>query len=68
MTLPELVDVTLREGEQFAHGWLGLEAKLQLATLLDALGVSIIEATNPIVSPKARRDEQALAQLRLRAA
>ncbi len=44
-------DTTLRDGEQAPGFSMDVPAKLELARLLDALGVDIIEAGFPIASP-----------------
>src|SRR5215203_733222 len=45
-----IFDTTLRDGEQCPGATMTLEEKLQVADLLDALGVDIIEAGFPIAS------------------
>src|SRR6201995_5645481 len=46
-----IFDTTLREGEQSPGAAMTLEQKLEVAELLDAMGVDIIEAGFPISSP-----------------
>ncbi len=70
MTRPipfQLVDCTLREGEQFAGASFRSEQRLQIARALDAFGVEVIELTSPVASPAAARDAAAIAALGLRA-
>jgi len=45
-----IFDTTLRDGEQSAGATMTLEEKLQIAEILDAMGVDIIEAGFPIAS------------------
>lgn len=46
----EILDTTLREGEQTPHVTFTISEKLEIATLLDEFGVDIIEAGHPQVS------------------
>jgi 2-isopropylmalate synthase len=46
----ELLDTTLREGEQGPGVTFSIEEKLSIATLLDDFGIDIIEAGHPVVS------------------
>ncbi len=62
-----LLDSTLREGEQFIHTFFTLEQRLQIACLLDALGVTFIEVPSPVASPETCNAIQALCTLDLRA-
>jgi 2-isopropylmalate synthase len=45
-----IFDTTLRDGEQSPGATMSLDEKLQIATLLDEMGVDIIEAGFPIAS------------------
>ena len=45
-----IFDTTLRDGEQSPGATMSLHEKLQIATLLDEMGVDIIEAGFPIAS------------------
>jgi 2-isopropylmalate synthase len=45
-----IFDTTLRDGEQSPGASMTLEEKLQVAELLDTMGVDIIEAGFPIAS------------------
>jgi 2-isopropylmalate synthase len=45
-----IFDTTLRDGEQSPGASMSLEEKLQIAELLDAMGVDVIEAGFPIAS------------------
>ena len=62
-----LLDSTLREGEQFARTYFSLEQRLQVARLLDALGVTFIEVPSPIASPETSDAIRAICALNLRA-
>ncbi|HEY0602542.1 MAG TPA: homocitrate synthase, partial [Herpetosiphonaceae bacterium] len=63
----QIIDTTLREGEQFAHAHFSLQHKLEIARLLDAFGVEYIETTSPVASPQSEHDLQALVALNLSA-
>jgi len=73
MTLPhlptrlEIVDTTLREGEQFSHAFFTPEARTELVLALDAFGVQRIELTSPAASPGAAAELRRIAKLGLRA-
>ena len=45
-----IFDTTLRDGEQSPGASMNLEEKLQIAELLDTMGIDIIEAGFPIAS------------------
>jgi homocitrate synthase len=62
-----LLDSTLREGEQFTRTFFTLEQRLQIARLLDALGVTFIEVPSPIASPETCNAIEALCSMNLRA-
>jgi homocitrate synthase len=63
----ELIDTTLREGEQCSRASFRTEDKLEIARGLDAFGVDTIEVTSPAASARSRRDASALAGLGLAA-
>ncbi|HIK30265.1 MAG TPA: 2-isopropylmalate synthase [Oscillatoriales cyanobacterium M59_W2019_021] len=48
----QILDSTLREGEQTPGVYFSPEIKLEIARLLDCLGVDIIEVGNPAVNPE----------------
>lgn len=63
----QIVDTTLREGEQFALGRFTSAQKVALAEALDAFGVPYLELTSPIASPQSEHDLCTIAALPLRA-
>lgn len=63
----QIVDTTLREGEQFASANFTTEQKLEIAQALDAFGVEYLELTSPIASPQSERDLRAVVNLNLSA-
>lgn len=63
----ELLDATLREGEQTANVSFTLEQKLEIAQLLDEFGVEFIELGHPAVSPDVREAVSRLSKLDLKA-
>ncbi|GCE48762.1 homocitrate synthase [Thermosporothrix hazakensis] len=62
-----VLDTTLREGEQLTGAYFTLEQRVQIARLLDAVGVSFIEVPSPIASAETRRAVQEICGLQLRA-
>ncbi len=62
-----IVDVTLREGEQFAKAFYTTEMKIELSHLLDEFGVEYIEVTSPACSPQSWEDAKILSNLGLKA-
>ena len=67
MSVLNILDSTLREGEQFAGAFFNLEQRLMIARLLDAVGVGFIEVPSPVASPETRRTIMALCELGLQA-
>lgn len=61
-----IVDSTLREGEQFVGAYFTLEQRLNIARLLNAVGVTFIEVPSPIASPETRQAVEAICALDLR--
>src|SRR5512133_2980723 len=61
----KLIDTTLREGEQFAHGNFRTEDKLEIARALDTFGVEYVEVTSPAASPQSQRDAAQIVKLGL---
>lgn len=62
-----LVDTTLREGEQFALARFTTDQKVAIAEALDAFGVEYIEVTSPAASPQSERDLRTITALPLNA-
>ncbi|MCX7756309.1 MAG: homocitrate synthase [Anaerolineales bacterium] len=63
----EILDSTLREGEQTPYVNFTLEEKVEIARLLDQVGVEMIEAGDPSVSPNVAKAIQRIAALGLKA-
>ena len=61
----EICDVTLRDGEQAPGVVFGVDEKVEIATKLDAVGVEMIEAGFPAVSPKEKAMVKKIANLGL---
>ena len=64
---PELLDTTLREGEQTRGVQFTREQKLHVAQLLDAFGIDFLEVGHPAAAPTVARDARAVCDLGLRA-
>ena len=62
-----IIESTLREGEQFANAFFTSDQKVEIARLLDALGVEYLELTSPAASPQSQQDCTRIATLGLRA-
>lgn len=62
-----IIESTLREGEQFVNAFFTLEQKIEIARLLDAFGVEYLELTTPYASPQSEIDCRTIASLGLRA-
>ena len=63
----EILDTTLREGEQTPYVNFTLAEKLEIARMLDHIGVEMIEAGDPSVSPSIAVAVQKIAALNLKA-
>jgi 2-isopropylmalate synthase len=63
----EILDTTLREGEQTPYVNFTVDEKIQIAKILDNVGVDMIEAGDPSVSPNVARAIERIAALGLRA-
>ena len=61
-----IIESTLREGEQFVGANFTSEQKVRIAQLLDAFGVEYIELTSPAASPQSLEDCRAIANLGLK--
>jgi homocitrate synthase len=63
----EILDTTLREGEQTPYVNFTVDEKIQIARMLDEVGVDMIEAGDPSVSPNVETAIKRIASLGLRA-
>lgn len=62
-----IIDSTLREGEQFSTATFTTGQKLDIAGLLDNFGVEMIEMTTPCASPRSADDIRAVVNANLNA-
>jgi len=62
-----IIESTLREGEQFVGANFTTEQKVQIAQALDKFGVEYLELTSPVASPQSYADCKTIAGLGLRA-
>lgn len=63
----EILDTTLREGEQCYGVFFPVEIKKRIAILLDEIGVDFIEVGHPAAAPSIRHAVSDIAKLNLRA-
>jgi len=63
----QILDTTLREGEQTPGVYFDVHIKVAIADLLDELGVSIIEAGHPAVTQEIRHAVEQIAHRNLKA-
>lgn len=63
----QIIESTLREGEQFANAFFSTEKKIEIAKALDDFGVDYIELTSPVASEQSRKDCEAICKLGLKA-
>ena len=63
----EILDTTLREGEQTPYVNFTVAEKVEIAKMLDCVGVDMIEAGDPSVSPNVARAIECIASLDLQA-
>jgi len=63
----EILDTTLREGEQTPYVNFTVDEKIEIAKMLDSIGVDMIEAGDPSVSPNVAKAIKSIASLGLRA-
>jgi len=61
----EICDVTLRDGEQTPGVSFSCEEKMEIARMLDTIGIEVIEAGFPAVSPAEKQCVAAIASLGL---
>ncbi|KAG5921592.1 Saccharopine dehydrogenase [Claviceps africana] len=62
----QIIESTLREGEQFANAFFDRETKIKIATALSDFGVEYIELTSPAASEQSRKDCEAICKLGLK--
>lgn len=62
-----IIESTLREGEQFVGANFSTEQKIRIAHALDGFGVEYIELTSPLASPQSNTDAKIIADLGLKA-
>lgn len=62
-----IIESTLREGEQFSTATFTTAQKLEIAGLLDDFGVEMIEMTSPCASPQSEADIRAVVAAGFRA-
>ena len=62
-----IIESTLREGEQFSTATFSTTQKLEIAHLLDAFGVEMLEMTSPCASPRSEADIRTLVDANLNA-
>ncbi len=63
----EILDTTLREGEQTPYVNFTVDEKVEIARMLDQTGVDMIEAGDPSVSPNVAKAIERIASLDLKA-
>ena len=63
----EILDTTLREGEQTPYVNFTVDEKIEIAKMLDRVGVDMIEAGDPSVSPNVAKAIECIASLDLQA-
>ncbi len=63
----QIIESTLREGEQFVNAFFTQEQKIEIARLLDEFGVEYLELTTPLASPQSEKDCAVIAGLGLNA-
>lgn len=61
----QIIDSTLREGEQFARAHFSTNQKIAIARALAAFGVEYLELTSPVASPQSAADLRAIVALNL---
>jgi len=59
----EICDVTLRDGEQTPGVSFSCQEKVEIAQQLDAIGIELIEAGFPAVSPNEKQCVKTIANL-----
>jgi homocitrate synthase len=62
----QIIESTLREGEQFANAYFDTAKKIEIAKALDDFGADYIELTSPAASEQSRLDCEAICRLGLK--
>jgi homocitrate synthase len=62
----QIIESTLREGEQFANAYFDTAKKIEIAKALDEFGADYIELTSPAASEQSRKDCEAICKLGLK--
>ncbi len=62
-----IIESTLREGEQFVGANFSTDDKLKIADALDEFGVEYLELTSPLASPSSRADCEIIARRKRKA-
>ncbi|KAH8922833.1 mitochondrial homocitrate synthase [Atractiella rhizophila] len=62
----QIIESTLREGEQFANAFFDTETKCRIAKALSDFGVEYIELTSPVASEQSRMDCEAICKMGLK--
>lgn len=63
----QIIESTLREGEQFANAFFTTENKIKIATMLSDFGVDYLELTSPVSSRQSYEDCKTICNLGLKA-
>ncbi len=63
----QIIESTLREGEQFVGAGFSTAQKVEIARLLDDFGVECLELTSPLASPQSSKDITTIVKLGLKA-
>ena len=61
-----IIESTLREGEQFANAFFTTEQKKEIAAMLDDFGAEYIEVTSPASSPQSFKDCSEISKMGLK--
>ena len=64
--MPQILDTTLREGEQTAGVYFDPHIKIAIAEILDKIGIDYIEAGHPAVSPEIEESVKKIADANLK--
>ncbi|MEF8847706.1 MAG: 2-isopropylmalate synthase, partial [Candidatus Thermoplasmatota archaeon] len=64
--MPQILDTTLREGEQTPGVYFDPHIKIAIAEILDKIGIDYIEAGHPAVSPEIEESVKKIADTNLK--